>query len=193
MSKRVHFMKNTMKMSSLNTKTTEEIIKDFKSSINKEIDYSPNDKHILTECFVVPSEIEEIRDIKGNSNQDLLQKVLNNCNSKNKKRTFTQIQYTLNDSSIGKIKTRNDELNKRNKFKKDEVVDAILNTEIIEGLQDDKTPENHTSKKPLDIFIKNNGIALEILEKAKKEKPFKPPSIKPPSKNLWSKITDLFN
>lgn len=193
MSKRIHSMKNSMKMSLLNTKTTEEIIKDFKSSINKEIDYSQFDKNISTECFILPTEMEEIRVNKGNSTQDILQRVLNNCNSKNKKRTFAQIQYNINDN-IGKTKTRNDELNKRNKFKKDEVVDAILNTEIIEGLQDDKTPTNHnTSKKPLDSLLKNSGIAIEVFEKAKKEKPFKPPIIKPPTKNIWNKITDLFN
>jgi hypothetical protein len=192
MSKRVHSMKNSMKMSLLNTKTTEEIIKDFKSSINKEIDYSQFDKNISTECFVLPTEMEEIRVNKGNSTQDILQRVLNNCNSKNKKRTFAQIQYNINDN-IGKTKTRNDELNKRNKFKKDEVVDAILNTEIIDGLQNDKTPINQTSKKPLDSFLKNSGIAIEVLEKAKKEKPFKPPTIKPPTKSIWSKFTDLFN
>ena len=193
MSKRVDSMKNSMRTSLLNTKTTEEIIKDFKSSINKEIDYSQFDKNIPTECFVLPTEMEEIRVNKGNSTQDILQRVLNNCHSKNKKRTFAQIQYNVNDN-LGKTKTRNDELNKRNKFKKDEVVDAILNTEIIEGLQNDKTPINHnTSKKLLDSLLKNSGIAIEVFEKAKKEKPFKPPTIKPPTKNIWNKITDLFN
>ena len=193
MSKRVDSMKNSMRTSLLNPKTTEEIIKDFKSSINKEIDYSQFDKNIPTECFVLPTEMEEICVNKGNSTQDILQRVLNNCHSKNKKRTFAQIQYNVNDN-LGKTKTRNDELNKRNKFKKDEVVDAILNTEIIEGLQNDKTPTNHnTSKKPLDSLLKNSGIAIEVFEKAKKEKPFKPPTIKPPTKNIWNKITDLFN
>ena len=193
MSKRkMHSMKNTLKISSLNNKTTEEIIKDFKCSINNEIDYPQNEKFFPTDHLVLPTEIQEIRDEKENSNQDLLQKVLSNCNSKNKKRTFAQIQYTVNDS-YGQNKTRNNELTKRNRFKKDEVVDEILNTEIIDRLQDDKTPDNYTLKKPLDTFLKNSGIAIEVLEKAKKEKPFKPPSIKPPSKNFWNKITDLFN